>query len=84
MAWRSPAIHPGTASQFLRTIIGVGIKGNLKSGKKPYAAGTRVAHSFTPASGYSAAMVVLGGKLVKPKGTIISTMAFFMRSAAVP
>ena len=66
----SATVHTGTASQFLRTIIGVGVKGNLKPGKKPYAPGTRVEFSFTPVIGYSAAMVVLDGKLVRSTGTI--------------
>ncbi len=67
----SATVHTGTASQFLRTIIGVGVKGNLKPGKKPYAAGTRVEFNFTPVAEYSAAMVVLDGKLVRSTGTII-------------
>jgi hypothetical protein len=42
----------------------------LKPGVKPYAPGTRVSFSFTPTAGHAAALVILDGKLVKPKGTI--------------
>jgi hypothetical protein len=54
----------------LRVILGAGAKGNLKPGVKRYPSGTKVQFSFIPTAGHAAAMVVLDGRLVKPKGTV--------------
>jgi FG-GAP-like repeat len=54
----------------LSSIVGEGVQGNLATSTEHFTQGTAVPYAFTPAPGYSSAIVVIDGVVAPASGTV--------------